>query len=372
MKIAMVTQHAAAFADDVAITGLTRTLARQGHKVTVFTSKRRNDEPESTTDDGVTVVRIPARGANDDPLAQVPAFTEPLHRRLRSERPDVVHALNWTSGLAALSVARELELPVVQTFSSLGIGEPEPEKARLRLEPAIGRSAQAVTGTSTALVSDLARMGVPRKRVRCIPWGVDTDVFTPEGPAERRNGKPRLLAFSSPTVREPMETLIWALTKVPDAELLITEGTAEPTPSHDEEYRKLAASIGLSGRVLFTGPVAHKALPALIRSADLVLTACAGDPSGQASVEAMACGKPVLAPPSGAHRDAVVDGTTGLLIPPGRPMVLAQRIRRLLDHPILLEAYGVAGADRARSRYSWDRIADETVAVYDGAQLAAA
>ena len=86
MKIAMFTQHAAAFADDVAITGLTRTLARQGHKVTVFTSKRRNDEPESTTADGVTTVRIPARGANDDPLAQVPAFTEPLHRRLRLHR----------------------------------------------------------------------------------------------------------------------------------------------------------------------------------------------------------------------------------------------------------------------------------------------
>lgn len=371
MKIAIVTQHAAAFADDVAVTGLTRMLARQGHQVTIFTSMRHREEPESVTPDGVSIVRIPARGADDDLLAQVPAFSEPLHARLRYQRPDVVHALNWTSGLAALTVARELGLPVVQTFSSLGIGESAPERGRLRLEPAIGRSAQAVTGTSTALVSDLARMGVPRKRVRCIPWGVDTDVFTPEGPASRRNGKPRLLAFASTAVREPLETLIWALTKVPDAELMITTGTSRSAPFPDEEYLKLAASIGLSGRVLFTGPVTHSALPALIRSADLVLTAC-GEPSSLASVEAMACGKPVLAPPSGAHRDAVVDGTTGMLIPPGRPMLLAQRIRRLLDHPILLEAYGVAGADRARSRYSWDRIADETVAVYDGAQLAAA
>jgi glycosyltransferase involved in cell wall biosynthesis len=70
--------------------------------------------------------------------------------------------------------------------------------------------------------------------------------------------------------------------------------------------------------------------------------------------------------------DAVVDGTTGILIPPGRPALLAQRIRQLLAHPMLIEAYGVAAADRARSRYSWDRIAAETLAVYDKAIAQAA
>jgi glycosyltransferase involved in cell wall biosynthesis len=79
----------------------------------------------------------------------------------------------------------------------------------------------------------------------------------------------------------------------------------------------------------------------------------------------MGCGRPVLAPPTGGHVDAVVDGTTGLIIPPGKPAVLAQRIRQLLSHPILIEAFGLAAADRVRSRYSWDRIAAETLAVYD-------
>jgi glycosyltransferase involved in cell wall biosynthesis len=63
--------------------------------------------------------------------------------------------------------------------------------------------------------------------------------------------------------------------------------------------------------------------------------------------------------------DAVLDGTTGIIIPPDRPALLAQRIRQLLAHPMLLEAFGVAAVDRVRSRYSWDRIADETLAVYD-------
>src|SRR5262249_6080896 len=88
---------------------------------------------------------------------------------------------------------------------------------------------------------------------------------------------------------------------------------------------------------------------------------------GMVSLEAMACGTPVVASAVGGQVDAVVDGTTGILVPPGRPALLAQRIRQLLAHPMLLEAYSVAAADRARSRYSWERIAHETLAVYDSA-----
>ena len=88
------------------------------------------------------------------------------------------------------------------------------------------------------------------------------------------------------------------------------------------------------------------------------------------SIQAMACGTPVVATANGAHLDAVVDGTTGILVQPLRPALLAQRIRALLAHPMLLEAFSVAATDRARSRYSWDRIAHETLAVYDTALAA--
>jgi glycosyltransferase involved in cell wall biosynthesis len=84
-------------------------------------------------------------------------------------------------------------------------------------------------------------------------------------------------------------------------------------------------------------------------------------------IEAMACGTPVIASAVGGQVDAVVDGTTGILVPPGHPALLAQRIRQLLSHPMLLEAFSVAATDRARSRYSLDRIAHETIAVYDRA-----
>jgi D-inositol-3-phosphate glycosyltransferase len=395
MKIALVAQHATPLhpragsgpdSDDIGLSELTRRLASHGHQVTVFAQKDQPDLPDLTElHDGVRVKHIaagpvPAHGQRDDAslLEQVPAFSGPLRSSWECERPDVVHALRWTSGLAALAAARDLDIPVVQEFSSLGVTERRDRvkadsaaaAARIRLEPAIGRSAAAVVATYSAEASDLASLGVHRSSIRVVPWGVDTGTFTPEGPAAKRDGRPRLLTAADLNEQAPLETLLRALTKVPGAELLIVGGPDRAELPSDGAYAKLARFAGMldiSDRVIFTGRVEHAAMPALLRSADLVVSTCQYEPSGTTSLQAMACGTPVIAPPVGGHVDAVVDGTTGILIPPGRPALLAQRIRQLLAHPMLIEAYGVAAADRARSRYSWDRIAGETLAVYDKA-----
>ena len=400
MKIAIVAQHATPLhpragmsprPDDAGLSELTRALARQGHQVIVYAQKRQNAPDHAELADGVSIEYIPAgpvgQPGDAELLAHVPAFSDPLRARWHRQRPDVVHAVSWTSGLAALTAARGLGIPVVQSFSSLGVAERRdhasadpaaqagPPPARLRLEPAIGRSVDAVVAASSAVVSDLTRLGVPRTSVRCVPWGVDTDKFAPEGPTAERNGRPRLLTAADLNERAALETLLRALTKVPGAELMIVGGPPRDHLTKDAAYRGLAAMSGaldLGDRVIFTGRVDRKSMPALLRSADLVLSTCSYEPSGVTSLEAMACGKPVLAPPTGGHMDAVVDGTTGIIIPPGRPALLAQRIRQLLAHPMLIEAYGVAAADRARSRYSWDRIAAETTAVYDRTLEAAA
>ena len=399
MKIALVAQNATPLhprtgsgpdRDDIGLSELTRKLAGQGHQVTVYAQKNLADLPDQAElHDGVRVEHISAgpvpetatEPGDADLLERVPAFSGPLRSLWESDRPDVVHALAWTSGLAALAAARDLGIPVVQEFSSLSVaerraaaGQPGGVKAdgasaaRIRLEPAIGRSATAVVATNSAEVSDLANLGVHRSSIRIVPWGVDTDLFTPEGPVAKRNGRPRLLTSADLTQRKPLETLMRALTKVPGAELLVVGGPAEADLPKDDNYVKLAkfaATLGITDRVIFTGEVEYAALPPLLRSADLVISTCQYEPSGTTSLQAMACGTPVIAPPVGGHIDAVVDGTTGIIIPPDRPALLAQRIRQLLAHPMLIEAYGVAAVDRVRSRYSWDRIAGETLAVYD-------
>lgn len=394
MKIALVAQHATPLTserpghigDDVRLRELSQNLARKGHRVTVYTSKRETSRADAAKlPEGVRVQYIgtPGQMEESEMLARVTSFSGPLTGLWRKDRPDVAHALRWTSGLAALAAARDLRIPVVQAFDSLGIAERRhgliarnAGTERIRLEPAIGRSVTAVVAGNSDMQSDLTRLGVPRRSITVVPCGVDTEEFAPEGPMANRGDRPRLVTVTGLEEHEhdQMATLLHALAKVPGAELVVAGGPERAELRSNETYQRLAAlseSLDLRGRVAFTGRLGRSAMPPLLRSADLFLSMSEYEPSGMVCVEAMACGTPVVASAVGGQVDAVVDGTTGVLVPAGRPALLAQRIRALLAHPMLLEAFSVAAADRARSRYSWDRIAHETAAVYDSAVDAA-
>jgi glycosyltransferase involved in cell wall biosynthesis len=392
MKIALVAQHATPQhrngtwqLGDQRLLQLSRSLASNGHQVTVYAPRLSAKLPaRAEVEPGVTIQFLGQAEAEcadeSELLAQVPAFSRPLHDQWAKDRPDVVHALRWTSGLAALAAARDLRIPVVQSFDSLGVAERRhhviPRDAgieRIRLEPAIGRSASAVLAGSSDEQSDLTRLGVPRRSIRVVPCGVDTDEFSPEGPVAERTTRPRLVTVADLSEHDALATLLRAMPKIPGAELIVAGGPAQGKLGDDLSYRrlaKLADSLGAAGQVTFAGQVGRAALPPLLRSADLFVSVSEYDPTGLLAVQAMACGTPVVATAVGGQVDAVVDGTTGILVPPGRPALLAQRIRQLLAHPMLLEAFSVAAADRARSRYSWDRIAHETLAVYDTAMAA--
>ncbi len=401
MKIALVAQHAtplsgtdpmsgSGMANESRLRELSRSLASNGHRVTVYAQRHGAALPErAELDPGVAVEyigqpdgRAADHVAESDLLKQVPAFSRPLRERWQAERPDVVHAMRWTSGLAALAAARDLRIPVVQTFDSLGVAERrhhvmarDAGTERIRLEPAIGRSASAVVAGSSDEQSDLTRLGVPRRHIRVVPCGVDTDEFTPEGPVAERGTRPRLVTVADLSEHDALANLLHALSKVPSADLVVACGPARDQLRGDLNFRrlvKLAENLGVSSQVTFAGQVGRAALPPLLRSADLLVNVSEYDPSGITSVQAMACGTPVIASAAGGQADAVLDGTTGIVVPPGRPALLAQRIRQLLGHPMMLEAFSVAAADRARSRYSWERIAHETLAVYGAARDIAA
>lgn len=105
-------------------------------------------------------------------------------------------------------------------------------------------------------------------------------------------------------------------------------------------------------------------MPALLRSADVVVCTPWYEPFGMVPLEAMACGKPVVASAVGGLLDTVVDGVTGSLVDPPDPRPVARALRPLLADDALRRAWGTAGYERAHGRYSWDRVADETLTAY--------
>jgi glycosyltransferase involved in cell wall biosynthesis len=126
----------------------------------------------------------------------------------------------------------------------------------------------------------------------------------------------------------------------------------------------VAAWHGVSDRVTFLGQVLREDVPPLLRSADVVVTVPWYEPFGIVPLEAMACGRPVIASAVGGLTDTVAPGVTGELVPPRRPDLLAAELGRLLSDEPRRVRYGRAAVVRARSRYGWNRIALETERVY--------
>ncbi|HWG62018.1 MAG TPA: glycosyltransferase [Streptosporangiaceae bacterium] len=375
------------------LSSLVTALTRFNHQVTVYARRDSAAVPgTSTLAPGVIVERVPAgppeRVPADKLASHAGAFGAYLARRWEDNAPDIAHAHFWTSGLAALAAARDLRVPVVQTFHSLqaagsadkaaaagmqAAGRQAPGRqaagtARLHLEPMIARKVRAVLASSSTEMSALTRLGVPRSSLRLIPRGVDTGKFCPDGPVAPRGSRPRLLCVSPLAPGQGLETVLCALADIPGAELVIAGGPERERLRGNRVYRslvRLAKDVGVRRRVTFHGAVSDGELPALLRSADLFVDVPQSEPFSTFALEAMACGTPVVASAVGSHPDTVVDGTTGILVPPASPVTLAKKVRELLASPMLLDGFGIAAADRAAARYSWERIVQETLDMYE-------
>lgn len=388
MKIAMVSEHANPLAalgeadaggQNVHVAELSAALTRAGHDVTVYTRRESSDEPaEVRTPQGYDVVHVPAGPPRKEPkdrlLPYMGEFGSFLRDRWAVDRPDVAHAHFWMSGLATVLAASATATPVTQTFHALGVvkkryqGDRDTSPAdRIRLERIIGRQAGRVVATCSDEVFELSRLGVPRSRISIVPCGVDLGRFSPDGPIARRRERHRLVAVGRLVPRKGFDIAITALAQLPDTELVIAGGPERGRLSQDPEVnrlRELAGRLGVGDRVRWPGQVSREDMPALLRSADAVVCTPWYEPFGIVPLEAMACGVPVVAAAVGGLTDTVVDGVTGLLVRPHQPKELASRVRRLLDDPALCHAYGTAGHDRAVARYSWDRVAADTLRAY--------
>jgi glycosyltransferase involved in cell wall biosynthesis len=379
---------------NVHVAALAAGLARRGHTVTVHTRREDPDQPDRvTTADGYDVAHVTAGPAavlpKDDLLRHMPEFAAELRREWVQRPPDLVHAHFWMSGLASVAAAGARAagaVPVVQTFHALGSVKRRHQGAadtsppqRIELERSLCRTVSHVVATCSDEVFELRRLGLDSDRVSVVPCGVDTTLFTPRGPvaprtpasprdpAAPRGERRRLLVLGRLVERKGQEDAVRALTAVPDAELVVVGGPPAAELDGDAEVRRLRAvadSLGVADRLVFTGAVPRADVPAWIRSADVVLAVPWYEPFGITPLEAMACGRPVVATAVGGLQDSVADGVTGDLVPPRDPARLGAVLAALLADDARRAAYGAAGVQRARNRYRWARVVADTDTVY--------
>jgi D-inositol-3-phosphate glycosyltransferase len=389
MRIAMVSEHASPLAvlggadgggQNVHVAELSRALGVLGAEVVVHT--RRDDRQLPRRIDlapGVAVEHVdagpPSQVPKDDLLPHMHAFGRELEASWRDDPPDLVHAHFWMSGLAALQAARPLGIPVVQTFHALGVEKrrvqgvhdtSSPE--RLELEARVARDVDAVIATASQELFSLRRLGTDPRRVTVVPCGVDLAAFQPAATRPERAGPLRIVWVGRLVERKGVGTIIESLAAVREVELVAAGGPDRRDLCSDGEYRRLAAlatRLGVADRVRFVGRVGRADAPELLRSADIAICVPWYEPFGIVPLEAMACGLPVIGSAVGGLLDTIVDGRTGLHVPARDPARLARAIDRLAADAGLRARLGAAGAERARALYGWDRIAEQTLAVYE-------
>ncbi|MFD8391329.1 glycosyltransferase [Streptomyces sp. NPDC059680] len=387
-RIAMVSEHASPLAalggpdaggQNVYVAQVARQLARKGYRVTVYTRRDSAGLPDRVTlIDGVQVVHVPAGPPvpvpKDQLLPHMVEFGSFLARQWSLSPPDVVHSHFWMSGLAALAGARELGIPVVQTYHALGTVKKRYEGAadtsppqRLAIEEAVGHECARIIATCSDEVAELKAMGLPEDRISVVPCGVDPDQFAPAPGSRPAGARRRLLSVGRLVPRKGFDRAIRVLADVPDTELIVAGGPEADLLGTDPEARRLCAvagEYGVGDRVTLLGGVGRARMPRLMAGADLVLSLPRYEPFGIVPLEAMSCAVPVVATAVGGQLDTVVDGTTGVLVPADEDHDLGAVVRALLADPDRLARYGAAGRQRVLTHYTWDRVADGVAGVY--------
>lgn len=388
MRTAIVSAHASPLAaqsalgaggQSIHVAEMAAALARRGHDVTVYTRRHDAARPRRVlAPPGYTVVQVDAGPAETLPEDHLLEYLGDFGRTLAAlwddDLPDVAHAYSWTSGIATELAARDNDVPTVQTFRELGAvkrrhhgPQDTTPTARLKLEKLVARHASWIAAACTDELGELMRLGRPRSQMSVVPCGVDVTMFSPEGPCGERSDRPRLLAGGTFLPHNGFDTMIIALSGIPDAELVIVGGPAAALVHDDPEVRRLSAVAthwGVADRVVFTGGVPHDQMPMMLRSADVVLcTPWYGGPS-MIPLDAMACGVPVIASDVGGLRDTIVHDVTGRLVPPRNPRAIAEAASAILHDSFLRRSLGLAGRDRVCARYTWEGVTEEALRIY--------
>ena len=131
---------------------------------------------------------------------------------------------------------------------------------------------------------------------------------------------------------------------------LVGECIYPHSKGYKEKLLSLVDSAGLKDKVIFTG--FREDIPELLASFDLFVLPSRSEGFGRVNLEAMAMGKPVISTNVGGIPEVVIDGVTGILVPPGNSNLLSRAIVKLLDDPHMREIMGREGRKRVEERFT--------------------
>ncbi len=342
---------------------LARQLAALGQDVTVLTA-RFGDLPVEEQQDGVRLMRVCAmrrrqeRSNAVEQIAFMVVSTLKTLALLRSWRPDVILAFfGIPSGLAGWAARRLAGVPYLVSLRGGDVPGFRPydfalyHRLAAPLIRMIWREAAHVVANSAGLKA-LAQTFDPATEISVIPNGVDLERYQP---ASRAWDPPHLLLVGRLVHQKGVDLLLEALAGLeerPWALTLVGDGPQRP------ELQAFVETHRLQERVRFASWLDGDDLVRAYQQANLFVFPSRHEGMPNAVLEAMAAGLPVVASRIAGNEELVVDGETGLLVPPEAPDALRAALRPLLEDAALRRSMGAAGRARVEEHFSWRRAAE--------------
>jgi starch synthase len=295
---------------------------------------------------------------------------------------DLVHSHTWYANLAGHLAGRLHGVPHVATTHSLEPLRPWKQEQlgggyqlssfceRVGLE-----GADRVIAVSRGMAADVraAYPAIDPARLEVIYNGIDPQAYAPDPATDvlARLGvdlaRPYVAFVGRVTRQKGLPVLLRAAAQLhPEAQLVLLAGAAD-TPELGAEVDRLVSDLRAmrSGVIWVDAMLPRPEVAQVLSHAAAFVCPSVYEPLGIVNLEAMACGVPVVASAVGGIPEVVVDGQTGLLVPPGEPEALAAAVNRVLENPDLGRRMGQAGRERAVAQFSWQSIARQTVELYD-------
>ena len=367
MKIGLVSPYDYSFPGGVVnhIAYLAHNFIQYGHKVKIIAPCPKGGTryfEEEVTPIGKPLP-VPFAGA----IARVPVspwLPTQMGEILANEDFDILHLHEPFTPMLCLSALLKSKSINVGTFHACHtkprvywLGRPIFRRWLPRLHGKIAVSKPALEYVSRHLPGDY----------NIIPNGIDAEHFCLNGPGRKEfaDGKINILFVGRLERRKGLGYLLDACAKVkrsfPNLRLIVVG----PGIMLRLRYEKLVEDMNLTDNVVFTGFVPSDELPSYYHSADVFCApATGGESFGIVLLEAMACGKPVVATNIQGYASVLAHGEEGLLVPPRDEESLAHALLSLLNDKTLRLQMGAKGRIKAE-KYSWPNIARQVIDYYN-------
>ncbi len=335
------------------MTELIRRLDRSRWAVHLATFRPRGAWFERAAETAASVETFPLTSFKSPrSLAQLGRFA----RWCRTRQIAVVHAAELYSNIFALPGAALAGVPV--RIGNRREINPDKSAAQIALQRAAYGCAHKVVANSRAAVERLIDEHVPAHRIGLVPNGLDGARYQPREP---RAALRRIVVVANLRAEKGHDVLIDAagavLRRFPDARIDCVGAGPER-----ERLVARARDRGVAHAITFSGhcdDVADR-----LAAGDIFVLPSRSEAFPNALLEAMAAGLPVVASGVGGILELIEDGRTGLLMPPGDPSALSDRLLRLMSAPALASSLGARAREHVLAHYSFERMVDAFEQLY--------